>query len=175
MRIPIESSTSYRGRNSRTNWVSMAGWVGLALGVGALAAAFSPRFSAAAAHWYAMLVKPPWLPPQEWFGPIWTVLYASMGLAAWAVWRETYHRGRGAAITAYAAQLFLNALWAPVFFGLNNIGAALFNTVALWLAIAWTIREFARVSTVAVFLLVPYFLWVTFTAATTLAIWKLNP
>jgi tryptophan-rich sensory protein len=175
MRIPIEGTTSYRGRNSRTNWVAMAGWVALALATGALAAAFSPRFSAPAAHWYAMLVKPPWLPPQAWFGPIWTVLYVSMGLAAWAVWRERYHRFRGAAITAYAVQLFLNALWAPLFFGLNNIGAALFNVVALSLAIAWTIREFARVNTVAAFVLVPYFLWATFTAAMTLAIWKLNP
>jgi tryptophan-rich sensory protein len=175
MRIPIEGSTSYRGRNSRTNWVAMSGWVVLALGAGALAAVFSPRFSPAAAHWYAALVKPPWLPPQEWFGPIWAVLYVSMGLAAWAVWRERYHRFRSAAITAFAAQLLLNALWAPLFFGLHNIGAALFNIVAMWLAIAWTMREFARVNTVAAFALVPYFLWVTFTAAITLAMWKLNP
>jgi benzodiazapine receptor len=175
MRIPIEGSTSYRGRNSRPNWLALAGWIALALGAGALAAAFSPRFSAAAARWYGMLVKPQWLPPQEWFGPIWIVLYASMGLAAWLVWRERYHRGRSAAIIAYAAQLLLNALWAPIFFGLNNIGAALFNVVAMWLAIAWTMREFARVNTVAAFLLIPYLLWTTFTVAMTLAIWKLNP
>jgi translocator protein len=175
MRILIEGSTSYRGRNSRPNWLALAGWVALALGVGALAAIFSPRFSAAAAHWYAMLVKPPWLPPQEWFGPIWTVLYASMGLAAWVVWRERYHSGRRAAIAAYATQLFLNALWAPVFFGLHNIGAALFNIVAMWLAIAWTMREFARVKRRAAFLLIPYLLWTTFTAAATFAIWRLNP
>jgi translocator protein len=175
MRIPIEGSTSYRGRNSRPNWLALAGWVGLALGVGALAAAFSPRFSPAAAHWYAMLSKPPWLPPPTWFAPIWTVLYASMGIAAWVVWRERYHRGRNAAIAVYAIQLLLNALWTPLFFGLNNIGAALFEVVALWLAIGWTLREFARVSVVAAWILVPYFLWTTFAAAMTLAIWKLNP
>jgi benzodiazapine receptor len=175
MRIPIESSTSYRGRNSRPNWLALAGWVGLALGVGALGAAFSPRFSSAAAHWYAMLAKPRWLPPQTWFGPIWTLLYVSMGFAAWVVWRERYHRGRNAAIAVYATQLLLNALWTPIFFGLNNIGAALFEVIAMWLAIGWALREFARVSVVAAWILVPYFLWTTFAAAMTLAIWKLNP
>jgi tryptophan-rich sensory protein len=175
MRIPIEGATSYRGRNSRPNWLALAGWVGLALGVGALAAAFSPRFSSAAAHWYAMLAKPPWLPPREWFGPIWTVLYASMGIAAWVVWRERYHHGRNAAIAVYATQLLLNALWAPIFFGLNNLGAALFEIIALCLAIGWALREFARVSIVAALILVPYFLWTAFTAAMTLAIWRLNP
>jgi translocator protein len=98
-----------------------------------------------------------------------------MGLAAWVVWRERYHSGRRAAIAAYATQLFLNALWAPVFFGLHNIGAALFNIVAMWLAIAWTMREFARVKRRAAFLLIPYLLWTTFTAAATFAIWRLNP
>jgi tryptophan-rich sensory protein len=175
MRIPIEGSTSYRGRNSRTNWLALAGWIGLALGAGALAAVFSPRFSAAAARWYATLAKPPWLPPQGWFGPIWTVLYGSMGIAAWAVWRERYHRGRNAAIAAYATQLLLNALWAPIFFGLHNIGAALFANVALCLAVGWTLRAFARVSVAAALILVPYFLWTTYIAAMTLAIWKLNP
>jgi translocator protein len=175
MRIPIEGSRSYRGRNSRPNWLALAGWVGLALGVGALAAAFSPRFSAAAARWYAMLAKPPWLPPQQWFGPIWAVLYAFMGIAAWLIWRERYHRGRSAAIAAYATQLLLNALWAPVFFGLKNIGAALFISVALLLAVGWTLREFARVNATAAFLLVPYFFWTAFAVAMTLTIWKLNP
>jgi tryptophan-rich sensory protein len=97
-----------------------------------------------------------------------------MAVAAWIIWRERYHRGRGAAIGAYAVQLLLNALWAPVFFGLRNIGAGLFDIVALWLAVGWTMREFARVRPAAAIILLPYFLWVTFAAAINLAIWKLN-
>jgi translocator protein len=45
----------------------------------------------------------------------------------------------------------------------------------MWLAIAWTMREFARVKRLAAFLLIPYLLWTTFTVAMNLAIWKLNP
>ena len=175
MRIPIESSTSYRGRNSGPSLPALTIFLVLALGVGALGWLFSPRFSTSAAQWYAALAKPDWLPPQKWFAPVGAALYVSMGIAAWIVWRERYHRGRAAAITAFCIQLVLNALWTPVFFGLKNIDAGLFDIVALWLAVGWTLREFARVAPVAAVILAPYFLWVTFAAAVNLAMWKLNP
>jgi tryptophan-rich sensory protein len=174
MRIPIESRTSYRGRNSRPNWLILAGSIGIALAAGALGAVFSPRMSAAANHWYATLAKPAWAPPPSWFGPVWIVLYVLMGTSAWLVWHERYHRGRSAALAAYAIQLLLNAAWAPLFFGAGNIGAGLFVIVALWLSILWTIREFAAVKSAAAWMLAPYLIWVGFASALNLAIWKLN-
>jgi translocator protein len=175
MRIPIESSTSYRGRNSRPNLPALVAFVGLAFAAGAVGAVFSPAVSAKAARWYAMLAKPDWLPPQSWFGPVWAALYLSMGIAAWIIWRERYHRGRSAAIAAYAVQLLLNALWPPLFFGLNYIGGGLFVSFVLWVAICWTIREFARVRAVAAWILAPYLLWATVAVAMNLGVWKLNP
>ena len=174
MRIPIESSTSYRGRNSRPHWPVLAASVGTALAAGALGAIFSPAMSAAARHWYGMLAKPEWAPPNSWIGPVWTALYVLMGTSAWLVWRERYHRGRSAALAAYAIQLLLNAVWTPLFFGAKNIGAGLFVIVALWLSIAWTIREFAVVKAGAAWLLAPYLIWVSFESWLNLAIWKLN-
>lgn len=175
MRIPIESSTSYRGRNSRPNLPALAASVLLALGVGTWGAMFSPALSASARQWYAGVSKPAWLPPHDWFLSVWLILYITMGTAAWLIWRERYHRGRSAAIAAYALQLLLNALWPPLFFGLRNLDAGLFDIIALWLAIGWTLREFARVRAAATLLMLPYFLWVTFAAAMNLAVWKLNP
>ncbi len=99
-----------------------------------------------------------------------------MGIAAWLIWRERYHRGRkrGARrLRAYSC--LLNAAWAPLFFGARNIGAGLFVIVALWLAIAWTLREFAAVKAAAAWLLVPYLVWVSFASALNFTIWKLNP
>ena len=98
-----------------------------------------------------------------------------MGTAAWLVWRERYHRKRAAALTAYAIQLLLNALWAPLFFGARNIGAGLFVAVALWLAIIWTMREFLPVRALAAWLLAPYVIWASFAMALNLSIWRLNP
>ncbi len=175
MRIHIESTTSYRGRNSRPNWLALAVFIGLALSAGAVGAIFSPGGSARAAEWYAMLLKPAWSPPDRWFGVVWTALYLLMGSAAWLVWRERYHRERAAALTAYAIQLLLNALWAPLFFGAKNIGAGLFVAVALWLTIIWTVREFAAVRAAAAWLMAPYVIWAGFAMALNLSIWRLNP
>jgi tryptophan-rich sensory protein len=175
VRIQIPSNTSYRGRNSRTNLPALALFVLLALGIGALGAMFSPRFSPGATQWYAMLAKPEWLPPARWFGPIWIALYLLMGIAAWIVWRERYHRSRTTAIFAYGLQLLLNGAWAPLFFGMRNIDAGLFDVVALLMAIGWTLREFARVKAGAAWLLAPYFLWVCVAVAMNLSLWKLNP
>ena len=169
MRIPVESSTSYRGRNARPNWVVLLLFVGVALGVGSLGLLFLPG------PWYAALIKPSWTPPDRWFGPIWTVLYLAMSLAAWLVWSERYHQGRNVSLLVYALQLFVNALWIPIFFGGKSIGAALFIIVALWLSIAWTLREFARVKPAAAWLLVPYLAWVSLAVALNLSIWKHNP
>jgi tryptophan-rich sensory protein len=175
MRIPIEGATSYRGRNSRPNWLILAAFIAAALAAGAVGAVFSPGVSAQANHWYALLAKPDWAPPNRWFAPVWCVLYVLMGTAAWLIWRERYHRNRNVALTAYAIQLLLNAAWAPLFFGARSIGAGLFSIVALWLAIAWTIREFCAVRAAAAWIMAPYLIWVSFASALNLTIWKINP
>jgi benzodiazapine receptor len=174
MRIPIGSSTSYRGRNARPNWLLLAAFIAAALSAGALGAAYSPAASAATNQWYALLAKPRWAPPDSWLAPVWIALYVLMGTSAWFIWRERYHRGRSPALAAYAIQLILNAAWAPLFFGAKSIGAGLFIIVALWLSIVWTIREFALVKAAAAWMLAPYLIWVSFSSVLNLALWKLN-
>jgi benzodiazapine receptor len=174
MRIPVENTTSYRGRNARPNWISLLGFIAVALAAGALGALVSPARSAAIAAWYAGLSKPPWVLPNNWFAPVWAALYVMMGTAAWLVSRERYHRQQTVALFAYAVQLLLNAAWAPLFFGARNPGFGLFDIVALWLAIGWTIREFSSVQRASAWLLVPYLLWVSFAMALNFSIWRLN-
>jgi tryptophan-rich sensory protein len=174
VRIPIESSTSYRGRNARPNWLALLAFIAVALGAGAFGAVFSPARSPAAAAWYASLAKPAWIAPTRWLVPIWTVMDVLMGAAVWLVSRERYHTRLKAALTAFAVQLLLNALWAPLFFGQRNVGAGLFDSVALWLAILWTLREFFAVRPPAALLLMPYLAWVSFAMALNFSLWRLN-
>jgi tryptophan-rich sensory protein len=174
MRIPVDSHTSYRGRNARPNWITLMLFLGLAAGAGAVGFLFSPAHSPDTAHWYAGLAKPSWSAPGRWFGPVWIVLYCLMGTAAWLVSRERYHDNRGRALGAYFLQLALNAAWAPAFFGAANLGAGLFIMVALWLTVAWTVRAFAAVRAAAALLLVPYFFWVTYAMALNFSVWRLN-
>jgi len=127
--------------------------------------------------WYADAAKAPWNPPNWLFGPAWTLLYTLMSVAAWLVWRAG-RRGSAPspavrrALAWYVAQLVLNAVWTPVFFGLYpSLGApalwlALVIIVALDVAVLLTMPAFWRASRVASWLLVPYWAWVLF--ATTL-------
>jgi len=78
------------------------------------------------------------------------------------------------AFTVYGLQLFLNAFWTPLFFGLHRPGWALIDLVLLWLLVLLNIGLFCRCSRLSAGLLIPYFLWVSFAGALNAAIWMLN-
>jgi benzodiazapine receptor len=125
--------------------------------------------------WYRTLAKPSFQPPAWLFGPVWTLLYAVMGVAAWRIWRLGMDRpGVRLALALFAAQLLLNAIWSPVFFGAHQLGAALVVIALLWLVLLPTVVAFARLDGPAAGLLIPYLVWVTFAAVLNAAIWRLN-
>jgi len=130
---------------------------------------------AASGGWYASLLKPAWNPPAWVFGPAWTVLYVSMAVAAWLVWREGGWKAQRPALGLFLVQWLLNALWTPLFFGMHRTGLAFAEIIALWLALAVTLVVFWRVRMAAGVLLVPYLAWVSFAAFLNFTIWRLNP
>jgi len=130
--------------------------------------AFSPG------DWYASLQKPSWTPPSWLFGPVWTMLYATMAIAAWLVWKRGGFTAQRKPLTLFFVQLALNAAWTPIFFGLHKPGLAFITIVLLSLAIIATIAAFRRVSQIAASLLIPYLLWVAFAATLNFSIWRLN-
>ncbi|NOT58574.1 MAG: tryptophan-rich sensory protein [Deltaproteobacteria bacterium] len=125
--------------------------------------------------WYAGLLKPSWNPPAWLFGPVWTLLYAMMAVAAWLVWREGGWREQARALRLFLLQWLLNALWTPLFFGLHRPGLAFAEIILLWLALVATLVSFWRVRKQAGVLLMPYLAWVSFAAALNFTIWRLNP
>jgi len=125
--------------------------------------------------WYAGLVKPALNPPNWVFGPVWTTLYALIGIAAFLVWKNGWEKNEvKAALGVFGLQLFLNTTWSIVFFGLHNPGWALLNIIILWIAIVWTMTVFYRISKPAAYLLLPYILWVSFALYLNCSIWMLN-
>ena len=124
--------------------------------------------------WYRTLVKPGFNPPDWIFAPVWTVLYLMMAVAAWRVWRTAATVDRRRALAAFGVQLGLNLLWSILFFGLQQIGLALFEISLLLLAIAVCVVLFWRVERLAGQLLVPYLLWVAFAMTLNLSLWLLN-
>lgn len=125
--------------------------------------------------WYAGIVKPALNPPAWIFAPVWTTLFALMGVSAFLIWKKGLKRQDvRIALGIFLAQLVLNTLWSIIFFGLRSPGGALIEIAFLWLAIAATIIAFARVSKPAAWILAPYILWVSFAAYLNYSIWILN-
>lgn len=122
-------------------------------------------------EWYASLNKPSWNPPAWIFGPVWTMLYTMMAVAAWLVWR----RGGGQRpLGLYCVHLVLNATWSPLFFGLKMPGAAFAEILLLLASIVATALTFRRVSRAAAWLFVPYIAWVAFASFLNFTLWRLN-
>jgi tryptophan-rich sensory protein len=126
--------------------------------------------------WYASLQKPVFTPPNWLFAPAWITLYLLMGIAAFLIWRVGLdNRAVRIALIIFLIQLALNSLWSVVFFGMQSPLYGIIVIIVLWLAILLTIFRFARIASIAAWLMVPYILWVSFASALNIAIWILNP
>ncbi|ELX08440.1 tryptophan-rich sensory protein [Janthinobacterium sp. HH01] len=137
-------------------------------------AAIGARASIQAGQFYLQLARPAWAPPGWLFGPVWSVLYLLMAVAAWRIGRNGLRRA-APALLLYLGQLVLNALWSWLFFGWHQGALAFTCIVALWLMIAATIRQFGRHERLAALLLWPYLGWVSFAGLLCFDIWRRNP
>ncbi len=154
-----------------TQVLGLVGWLALAFvaaAVGGFAAADAPTF-------YAQLALPSWAPPAGAFGPVWTVLYTLMGIAAWLVWRERRVRPAAPALALFGAQLAVNALWSWFFFAWKSgVGAFVAIVLLLGLIVA-TMVAFYKVRPAAGLLFVPYLAWVCLATALSWTVWRSNP
>ncbi len=126
--------------------------------------------------WYPTIIKPSFNPPNWLFGPVWSLLYAMMGVAAGLVWAklEINKEVVKKALFFFAIQLALNALWSYLFFGLHNPFLALIEIILLWLIIFETYSQFKKIDKIACYLLIPYLAWVGFASILNASIWWLN-
>lgn len=123
-------------------------------------------------EWYRNLSKPSWTPP-DWLFPLaWTTLYICMSVAAARVADQP---GSGMAMALWSLQIALNALWTPIFFGLQRIKGGLVVLIALWLSVAACMLALFQLDTIAGLLFVPYLAWVTTAGALNISVMRLNP
>ncbi|WP_395661202.1 TspO/MBR family protein [Aestuariivirga sp.] len=153
----------------RNSWLVLAGFIVLCLTTGGIGGfATQPSIDG----WYRLIAKPWWTPPDWVFGPVWTLLYIMIAVAAWLVWK-TGDRVRPAMVL-FGVQLALNLLWSLLFFGARSPGMALVEVVFLWSAVLFTMLAFFGRQTTAGWLFVPYLAWVSFAAVLNFAIWSMN-
>ncbi|MFL4595829.1 TspO/MBR family protein [Stenotrophomonas maltophilia] len=151
--------------------LGLLGWFAVTFAAAALGA----WASTSAASFYASLTLPAWAPPASVFGPVWTLLYAMMAVAAWLVWRERGWRGARPALTLYLVQLAVNALWSWLFFGWKLGALAFADILVLIVLVCATILGFLRIQRGAAKLLLPYLAWISFASALNFAVWRANP
>ncbi|MEO8223868.1 MAG: TspO/MBR family protein [Gammaproteobacteria bacterium] len=161
MRDPLEHGA---------HWGALA-FLGLATATAAIAGASA---SVQAADFYQELSKPPWAPPAQVFGPVWSVLYVLMAVGAWLVVRAWGWQRARPAIALYLVQLALNGLWPWLFFGWRLGALALVEILVLWTVLLLTVGTFFRVRRLAGVLMLPYLAWVTVATALTYAVWRRN-
>jgi benzodiazapine receptor len=158
-------------RSTLSQTIGLVAWIVIVFAAAAIGAAASVE----ASTFYAQLVRPSWAPPASAFGPVWSVLYLLMGIAAWLVWRERNVSRQTTALTLFIVQLCLNSLWSWLFFAWRNGAFAFADVIVLLVLIAVTIVAFWRINRLAAALMLPYLAWVCLASALTWSVWQGNP
>ncbi len=158
--------------HSRPSLGQIVGGIALCETVGLVAGVIT---ASSVNSWYKTLILPPIAPPNWIFAPVWTILYAMMGVALAYLWAAPPHAvGRVWALRWFWIQLALNFAWSAVFFGLRAPAAGYAVIFCLWFAIAALMWTGARAAKPLGWLLLPYLLWVTFASSLNFGILSLN-
>lgn len=157
---PATTGMASSGGSKARDWAGLALCILIALAPGVIVGVAT---SDEVATWFTTINRPPIMPPNWLFGPVWTVLYVLIGISLWRAWRATpAGRERTVLIVAFAVQLVLNTLWSLLFFQWRNFTWALVELILLWVSILVLMRVAGRFDRTAMTLLIPYLAWVTF-------------
>jgi tryptophan-rich sensory protein len=126
-------------------------------------------------NWYKKLIKSKLNPPNWIFGPMWTLIYISIGYSGYIIWAENKSfSGHNFAWIVYFIQLVLNYLWTPLFFRLHLLYISFIEIILTAFSIALNIFVFYNINQTAGLILIPYLLWVSFASFLNYEIWRLN-
>ena len=106
--------------------------------------------------WYSEIILPSFNPPSWVFGPVWTMLYIFMSVAAWLVWKKTSDKNL---LKLYFIHLFFNAIWSVIFFGFHKVGLALIDLIIILTFIIMLMKVYYKENRISFYLMVPYFLY----------------
>lgn len=156
-----------------SSFFSVIGWIVVCELAGIVGSVFTIQ---SIPTWYQTLTKPVFNPPNWIFGPVWTTLYALMGISVYRIWRLGMRREKVRdAVVLFCMHLALNAIWSPVFFGARNIPLAFAIIAIMWLTLIALIFRFERLDKQSAYLLTPYLAWISFAMVLNYNLWILNP
>ncbi len=121
--------------------------------------------------WYSEIVLPSFNPPSWVFGPVWTILYIFMSIAAWEVWKKTSDKK---VLKIYFMHIFFNSIWSVIFFGFHQILIALIDLVIILIFIILLMKIYFQVNKTSFLLMIPYLLWSSYALILNGTIFYLN-
>ena len=100
-----------------------------------------------------------------------------MSVAVWNVWNDlkkikVYYAKK--IIFIYFVHLLVGASWSFVFFGMHQIGFAVFIIVAILSFVIYLMKIYWPISKVSFYLMTPYLMWSSYALILNISIWKLN-
>ncbi len=155
----------------KNNWKSYVLLIAVSVGTGLL----SGLLSMDGMELYAEVIqKPPLSPPAVLFPIVWTALYVLMGISGAMVLNTDYSESRSRGLNLWVMQLIVNFFWSLIFFNAQAFGFAAAWLVLLWILVLLMILEFRKVNMTAVWLQIPYLIWLTFAAYLNFGVFLLN-
>ena len=121
--------------------------------------------------WYSEILLPSFNPPSWVFGPVWTILYIFMSIAAWSAWMKTADKK---ILQIYFVHLFFNSIWSVIFFGFHQILIALIDLIIILIFITWLMKIYYQVNKISFLLMIPYLLWSSYALILNANIYYLN-
>ncbi len=121
--------------------------------------------------WYSEIILPSFNPPSWVFGPVWTILYIFMSVAAWSAWNTTSDKK---ILQIYFVHLFFNSIWSVIFFGFHQIFVALIDLVIILIFIIWLMKIYYQFNKISFLLMIPYLLWSSYALILNATISHLN-
>lgn len=124
--------------------------------------------------YYAGLTAPSFAPPNWLFGPVWTILYVFTATVGFRLVYMAKDAWKPLLIGLWTLQFGLNTIWTPVFFGANNLGAALIYILALDVVVLAFIALMWNRDRISAYLAIPYLAWIGFASLLNASYWMLN-
>ena len=121
--------------------------------------------------WYSEIILPTFNPPSWVFGPVWTILYIFMSVAAWIAWNKSSNKK---VLQVYFVHLFFNAIWSVIFFGFHQIFIALIDLGIILVFIIWLMKIYYKINNISFVLMIPYLLWSSYALVLNVTIFYLN-
>jgi len=111
--------------------------------------------------WYNS-IKPKITPPNYVFPIVWNILFALISISLYLSWINSNKKQKNKIAIIFGINLTLNLIWSIIFFPLKNPSLAFAELIFLWLSIIMMITAAYKINKLSSYLLIPYFLWVTF-------------